>query len=127
MNIAPKIWRRGDVVLAPHIVPALGDVDKVDIVRSRRIGDVCVKLRHAIIVAVLQSNLIVFPILMSNGSGLSTESSAYKLTVMKVMPPADDRAHVKASDYRLYIADNRRLPSPNSYVNLSKPLVVHYA
>lgn len=127
VNTAPKIWRRGDVVLIPHIVPDLGDVDKVDIIRSKRIGDICVRLRHAIVVAVLQSNLIVFPILTSNGSGLSIKFSAYKLTVMKIMPPADDRAHVKASDNRLYIADNRCLPSPNSYINLSEPLVVQYA
>lgn len=127
VNTEPNQWRRGMVVRVPHMVPTLGEVPNDECrVWSKNVGNICPKVRYAIVVAVYCTRMIVLPIFSAQGHGTSHKPAAYHVTAMSVLARPKPSVAQKVTDNVLYISGDWQ-PREGSHVNLNEPMSVQYA
>lgn len=125
---SPSQWDIGDIVEVPHLGPTLNPREtNADYKIPTPVGNICPKVRKAIVIAKYPERMIVLPMYSSGGNGLQYKPSSYQLTAMSVTNPADVRpatAKLLAPD-RLYVED-RWMPNPGTHICVNEPLTVTY-
>lgn len=127
VNTEPNQWRRGMIIKVPHLIPTLGEAVNDDHrVWSKNIGNICPKIRYAIVVAVYSTRMIALPIFSAGGHGTTHKPAAYKLTAMSVLAKLEPPIMQKVTDDVLYVSGQWQ-PKEGSHINLNEPMPVHYA
>jgi len=127
VNTEPNQWWRGMIVRVPHMVPTLGEVPNDECrVWSKNVGNICPKVRYAIVVAVYCTRMIVLPIFSAQGHGTSHKPAAYNVTAMSVLARSEPPVAQKVTDNMLYVSGDWQ-PKEGSHVNLNEPMSVQYA